>query len=298
MISIALFIALVLSLVISFVLFIVVLVKMFKNAGALTGILGFLSIGIYALIWGWIKHKEFALTKIMVSLSTLIVISVASVVLVPEIWASGKMEFMSYAEKFSGDLGINLFKQEAKKAPPKASLPAKQKIKKVAAKSTKKKTLNREMEQDVDWSQKAMALWEDGKFKNPKKAVDYLSRAISDKQNTIEAYNNRGLAYHELKQYDNAIEDYSQAIKLDPAQVTAYNNRGNSYYERNEYQLALADFNQSLERKPDYAKAHLNRGLVYYQMDQTDQACKDFQNASDHGDPDGINWALKNAICK
>ena len=294
MISIALFIALILSLVISFVLYIVVLVKMFKNEGALKGIIGFF-IGIYVFIWGWLKHKKLALTKTMVMWSAL---TIASIALIPAILFSGTMEIMSYAEKFSGDIDINFLKQASKKAPPKASLPANRKIKKVAAKSTEKKKLNREIKQDVDWSQKAMALWKDGKFKNPKKAVDYLSRAISNMQNTIEAYNNRGLAYHELKQYDNAIKDYSQAIELDPAQVTAYNNRGNSYYERNEYQLALADFNQSLQRKPDYAKAHLNRGLVYYQMDKTDQACKDFQNASDHGDPDGINWALKNAICK
>jgi hypothetical protein len=43
MISIALFIALILSLVISFVLYIVVLVKLFKNEGALKGIIGFFS---------------------------------------------------------------------------------------------------------------------------------------------------------------------------------------------------------------------------------------------------------------
>jgi tetratricopeptide (TPR) repeat protein len=150
----------------------------------------------------------------------------------------------------------------------------------------------------VDWSQKAMALWENEKFNNPQKAADYWGRAISNNQNTVEAYNNRGLAYHELKHYDRAIKDYSQAIKLDPGHAAAYNNRGNSYYERNEYQLALADLNQSLQRKPDYAKAHLNRGLVYYQMDQTDRACIDFQNACDHGDCDGTKWAMKNAICK
>ena len=66
-----------------------------------------------------------------------------------------------------------------------------------------------------------MALWDDGKYKNPKKAADYWDRAIRSKQNTVEAYNNRGLAYHELKQYDKAIADFSQAIRLDALHLAA-----------------------------------------------------------------------------
>ena len=94
-----------------------------------------------------------------------------------------------------------------------------------------------------------------------------------------------------------AIKDFSRAIKLDPGYATAYNNRGNSYYELNEYQQALNDFNQSLKIKPKYAKAHLNRGLTFYQMNKNSQACKDFQQSCDHGDCDGLKWAMKNGIC-
>jgi predicted Zn-dependent protease len=279
--------------IVSFILFFVVLIKLFKNEGALKGILGFFC-GIYTFIWGWMKHKQLAMTKLMTVWSLMILLPF---ILIPVMGVSSVLEMQKYVEAYTGNGGIQLSKPTSGNDL-KRKLTAKKTRKKQAKKAFRKKPAAKAANKDVDWSQKAMALWENGKFKNPQKAVDYWGRAISNKQNTVEAYNNRGLAYHELKRYDRAIKDYSQAISLDPGHVAAYNNRGNSYYERNEYQLALADLNQSLQRKPDYAKAHLNRGLVYYQMDQTDQACRDFQNACGHGDCDGTKWAMKNAICK
>jgi len=277
--------------ILSLILFFIVLIKLFKNEGALKGILGFFC-GIYTFIWGWMKHKQLAMTKLMTVWSLMILLPF---ILIPVVGVSSVLEMQKYVEAYTGNGDIKLSIPDSN-----SDLKKKLTAKKTSRKRAKKTPLKRPSDSatNEDWSQKAMALWKNGKFKDPKKAVDYWSRAISSKQNTVEAYNNRGLAYHELKQYDSAIKDYSQAIRLDPARVNTYNNRGNSYYEKDEYRLALADFYQSLKRKPDYARAHLNRGLVYYQMDKTDQACRDFQNACDHGDCDGIKWAKKNAICK
>jgi Tetratricopeptide repeat/TPR repeat len=279
--------------IISLVIFIMVLIKLFKNEGALKGILGFFC-GIYTFIWGWMKHKQLAMTKLMTVWSLMILLPF---ILLPVMGVSSVLEMQKFVEGYAGDGGINLSMPDSN-SDLKKKLTARKTQKKRPQKTSLRKPGSTGAIGDADWSQKAMALWQNGKFKNPKKAADYWGRAIRSKQNTAEAYNNRGLAYHELKQYDKAIKDYNQAIRLAPAQVAAYNNRGNSYYEIDEYQLALADFNQSLKRKPDYAKGHLNRGLVYYQMDKTDQACKDFQKACDNGDCDGTKWAMKNAICK
>ena len=279
--------------IVGLILWIMVLIKMFKTDGALKGFIG-LFCGIYVFIWGWMKHKQLAMTKTMTVWSLMIVIPM---LIVPVMGVSSVLEMQKYVEAYTGEGELKISKPDSD-GTLKKKLLARKKTRKKTLKTTARKKSDRVVNQDVDWSQKAMALWGKDKFRNPEMAVDYWSRAISKKQNTVKAYNNRGIAYHELKQYDKAIDDYSQAIKLDPAGVTAYNNRGNAYYELNKYQLALADFNQGLKRKPDYAKAHLNRGLVYYQMDETDKACRDFQNASDHGDDDGIKWARKNAVCK
>lgn len=42
---------------------------------------------------------------------------------------------------------------------------------------------------------------------------------------TLFAYNNRGIAKKNLKDYKGAIKDYTKAIEIDPDYTTAYNNR-------------------------------------------------------------------------
>ena len=290
----ALGIAFLIMQIMCFVFFIMVLVKLFKNEGALKGILGFI-FGIYAFIWGWIKHKELALTKVMVLWS---VLTVASIVMAPVIVASGTADLMNYAAKLNGNANFKLVKQESSAGSQKVNWSNKLNKRKKAAKVNRKNPANQKLNQNVDWSQKAMALWQNGKYKNPQKAIEYWGHAISQKQNSAQVYNNRGLAYYDLKQYQKAIKDYDLAIEQDPGYVAAFNNRGNSYYELAEYQQALKDFNQSLQLEPNYSKAHFNRGLVHYQLNQSDLACDDFKKACDRGDCDGIKWANKNEVCK
>ena len=55
------------------VMFIMVLVKLFQEEGVGKGILGIIC-SIYTFIWGWMKHKELDLTKIMTAWSILLVI--------------------------------------------------------------------------------------------------------------------------------------------------------------------------------------------------------------------------------
>jgi tetratricopeptide (TPR) repeat protein len=285
--TIALGISFLIIQVMSLVLFVIVLIKLFKKEGALKGILGFFC-GIYTFIWGWLKHKELALTKVMTLWSIFIV---ASMVLPSILATSGAYELLSLANTIKGTAHPQMAERRNIAKRSLKALAAQRKEKKKAR--TAKKAANK----NVNWSQEAMALWQDGNYKDPDKAVDYWGRAIVKNQNKAEVYNNRGLAYYDLKLYQKAIEDYSRAIQLDSGYAAAFNNRGNAHYELTEYQKALMDFNKSLQLRSNYPKAHLNRGLVYYQLDKNDQACRDFQNACDQGECDGLKWAMKNGMC-
>jgi len=277
-------IALVIINILCLVFFFVVLVKLFKNEGALKGILGFFC-SIYTFIWGWMKHKQLGMTKIMTTWS---ILTVAGMVMVPVMGVGSVMTLTQQLQQMSGGGDFKFSNLDLSKKTTKMKL----------TKNKKSVKSNQQVpKQNVDWSQKALALWNGSKYNDPNKAVDYWNRAISSNQNTAVAYSNRGLAYHDLKQYQKAVKDYSEAITLDPDYAAAFNNRGNAYYELNEYQLALNDFNQSLKYRPQHAKAYLNRGLVFYQMDKNGQACRDFQKSCDQGDCDGIKWAMKNRIC-
>lgn len=283
--AMAMGIALVIINILSLVFFFIVLIKLFKNEGALKGILGFFC-SIYTFIWGWMKHKQLGMTKLMATWS---ILTLAGMIMVPVMGVSSAMMIPQYLQQMSSNGNIEFSNLKSSNKAPKRKLTARKKD---------RKSRQTRSSQHVDWSQKALALWQGGKYKDPRKAVDYWSRALAGNQNTAAAFSNRGLAYHELRQYQKAVNDYSAAIQKDPDYAAAYNNRGNSYYELSEYQLALKDFNQSLKLNPQYARAHLNRGLVYYQLDKNAQACKDFQTSCNQGDCDGIKWAMKNGICK
>jgi hypothetical protein len=47
----------------------------------------------------------------------------------------------------------------------------------------------------VDWFQKALEFWADGKFTDPGKTIEYMSEAIRLKPDYTAAHTNRGLAY-------------------------------------------------------------------------------------------------------
>jgi hypothetical protein len=291
MMAMGMTIGLVLINILCLVFFIIVLVKLFKNEGALKGILG-LFCSIYTFIWGWMKHKQLGMTKIMATWS---ILTVLGIVMVPVMGVSSAIMLPQYMQQMAGGEEIKFSKVAQPAQKKKFNIPRKNK--KTNAKAGPQKSSQPSMNHPKDWSQRALALWQGSQYEDPNKAINYWNHAISSEKNKAAAYSNRGLAYHELKQYQMAIKDFSRAIKLDPEYATAYNNRGNSYYELNEYRQALNDYSQSLKIEPKYAKAHLNRGLAYYQMNQTRKACKDFQQSCDQGDCDGLKWSMKNGIC-
>ncbi len=108
-----------------------------------------------------------------------------------------------------------------------------------------------------------MSLWQDALSKYPSSV----------------AYNGRGLAFYEIKQYDAAVSDFIQALRLDPDFATAYYNRGNAYDARKDYGKAIADYSKAIGYKPKYAKAYNNRGLTYGRISEYKKAIHDFTQA-------------------
>ena len=68
-----------------------------------------------------------------------------------------------------------------------------------------------------------------------------LDSTDADASYKVNAYNNRGVVYAALGQYQEAIQDYNQAIELDPKHLYAYNNRGVAYAALGQHQEAIRD---------------------------------------------------------
>ncbi|MEJ2223067.1 MAG: tetratricopeptide repeat protein [Desulfobacterales bacterium] len=268
---------------ISLIIFIIVLIKQFKHGGALQGIIGIITCGLWTFIWGWIKHKGLAITKIMIVWT---IIQVTPLVLIGVFGAAMMGQMYKFVSDIAGD-PASLMKQgqSLKKGNAPLKLPQR--------KATKAPAAN-----NMDWNAAAQALWKDGKYSDPGKAKQYLDKAIAANPKMAESYNNRGLAFYNLGRHQQAINDFSQAIRINPQYAEALNNRGNAYYALDQYPQAEADFNRCLQIKARYSKAHLNRGLVYFQMKKTKESCIDFRRACDLGDCDGLQWAMQSGHCK
>jgi tetratricopeptide (TPR) repeat protein len=129
----------------------------------------------------------------------------------------------------------------------------------------------------ADWFDKANALWDEQgrKFADSKKAIEYLNEAIKLKPDYVEAFNNRGLAYFNLGQYQRAIKDYNNALRLKPDFTGAYYNRGAAYDDLGQYQRAIEDYDNALRLKPDYVEAYNNRGVTYLLQGNNNLGCHD-----------------------
>ena len=94
-------------------------------------------------------------------------------------------------------------------------------------------------------------------------------------------FNNRGLAYHYLGNYELALEDYTRAIETEPQLANAFYNRGLTYREIGDYELALEDYTRAIEINPQYSNAYSGRGNIYYRLKDYDLALQNFTLAID-----------------
>jgi tetratricopeptide (TPR) repeat protein len=92
-------------------------------------------------------------------------------------------------------------------------------------------------------------------------------------------YYDRGVAYGRKGEVDREISDYDEAIRLDPRFAYAYNNRGVAYRQKGNYDGAMRDYNQAIRLDPKFALAYYNRGVAFRQKGDHDRAILDYDQA-------------------
>ena len=91
--------------------------------------------------------------------------------------------------------------------------------------------------------------------------------------------NNRGHAYVNSGDYDQAIKDFGAAIQLEPTDYRAYSNRGAAHYKNAEYDEALKDYDSALKLAPSDAATLNNRASLYAMKHEYIKAIQDFDKA-------------------
>ena len=127
----------------------------------------------------------------------------------------------------------------------------------------------------------------------PEAALGPLEKSLSiteDTANASGAHLFLGIAYGQLGQPIQALEEFSEAIRLDPNRLDAYNNRAMIYWSLGQRQRAIQDLDQAIGFADDHpqaipsfisthAEALSNRGFAHRELGRPRQAIEDLNRA-------------------
>ncbi len=77
------------------------------------------------------------------------------------------------------------------------------------------------------------------------------------------AYNEMGLLYRRLGQFEQSLEYFDKALHLSPKWVLPIINAGSSYYDAKNYEEAENWYRRALEIRPDFVISQYSMGLLY-----------------------------------
>lgn len=97
------------------------------------------------------------------------------------------------------------------------------------------------------------------------------------------AYCNRGMAYLELKRFDQAMADFEQARRWNPSQPLAYLGRGLVFLRTNQVKQAVTDFDEALRLKPGWPQALFFRADALRKNGDIAAADDDLRHACEKG---------------
>ena len=89
-----------------------------------------------------------------------------------------------------------------------------------------------------------------------------------------------------------ALADYNKALEIKPDNAGAYVNRGLAYANQGELDQAIADFSKALDLDPQYANAYHLRAIAYFGQGKFAHAWRDVKRAQILGervDPDFLD---------
>jgi hypothetical protein len=145
----------------------------------------------------------------------------------------------------------------------------------------------------------ALAWHQCGYWKN---AVELSSHACLITENNYLAHNERGLAYADLGQYQQAIEDFNEAIRIKPS-AQYYYNRGSAYDRLGRYERAVADYSEAIRLEQNsfialsYA-AYTYRAIIYFNQNNIEQGCHDAQKACEYGNCQLLENVKEKGFCR
>ncbi len=116
--------------------------------------------------------------------------------------------------------------------------------------------------------EEALALDEQGDVR----AAEFYAEAISEGDNTAEAYCNLGILQLADGHVTKALDSFTLALKDEPRHLEAHYNLASLYYDMGDLRLARLHYEAAAQIEPAFSHVHFNVALVYYKLNEWDAA--------------------------
>jgi Flp pilus assembly protein TadD len=120
-------------------------------------------------------------------------------------------------------------------------------------------------------------------FEGYEEAMRFLTEHSKSNPRDGVAYNNRGQAYSEIGQGEEALLDFERAIELSPRDPTPYMNRGDLYSRHKpvaKFAEAIDDFTKAILINPNDASFHRCKAYACLKVGQLQEAIDSFTSNS------------------
>ncbi|WP_027386531.1 tetratricopeptide repeat protein [Chryseobacterium gregarium] len=125
----------------------------------------------------------------------------------------------------------------------------------------------------IDFYNKAI---EASKKEDWREAIKNYKSAVEKDQNFIYAWDNMGLCYRRIGEYDNAIAAYNKSLEIDPKGKMPLQNIAYAYIYKKEYQKAINSYLNLDKVHPGDAEVYYGIGQIYYDYLKDNEKALDY----------------------
>ncbi|MCE7991031.1 MAG: tetratricopeptide repeat protein [Roseivirga sp.] len=127
-------------------------------------------------------------------------------------------------------------------------------------------------------------------------AIDSYTEYLTTKPKDIKSLYNRGRAFEELGQLENARKDFTRVLDLDSDNVSANMSMGKYWYGKKSYQRAINFFDKVIQVDGRVSDAYMFKGRCYHQMGEFEDAMNGYNQAIDFDKKNAEAFLFRGAL--
>ncbi|MEK7482727.1 MAG: tetratricopeptide repeat protein, partial [Planctomycetota bacterium] len=154
--------------------------------------------------------------------------------------------------------------------------------------------------QEIQYHPNAIAYFYCGLIENLQEdwsqSIQDLTQAIRFDPKNVDAFYQRGYAFEQQGNSEEALQNYQETLQLDAHYAKAYHQRGQILMQRKEWKSALQDFSEAIRFSPHEEQFYLSRARLKYQLQDWEGSLQDLSEILERDSPSAIAYFYRAQI--